>query len=118
MKNHFSLIAAGLLFGASTVVGAASSTPAQAPDIPGNAGGGPVDCTKTPTDRNCVSMNPKNDSNSKASKTTSSATRSGPDKDHVTYGSSGASAAGSATGTPKQANETPGPAGRKNDRVQ
>ena len=114
MKNHFSLIAAGLLFGASTVAGAASSIPAQAPDIPGNAGGGPVDCTKTPTDRNCVSMNPKNDSNSKASKTT----RSGPDKDHVTYGSSGGSAASSASGTPKQANETPGPAGRKNDRVQ
>jgi hypothetical protein len=114
MKQHLSLIAAGLLFGASTVAGAASSIPSQAPDVPGNAGGGPVDCKQTPTDRNCVSMNPKNDSNSKASRTT----RSDPDKDRVTYGSSSDSAGGSASGTPKQANETQGPSGRKNDRVQ
>src|SRR4051794_18256003 len=96
MKHHLSLIAAAFLFGASNVAGAATSIPAQAPDVPGNAGGGPADCTQTPTDRNCVSMNPKNDSNSKASKTT----RSRPDKDRMTYGSSG----GSSTAAPNQAN--------------
>jgi hypothetical protein len=110
MKRHLSLIAAGFLLSASAVAGAASSIPAQAPDIPGNAGGGPADCAQTPTDRNCVSMNPKNDSNSKASKTTRNRT----DKDRMTYGSS----SGSSTAAPNQANETPGPAGRKSDRVQ
>ena len=107
MKRHLSLISAAWLFGASALAGAASSIPAQAPDIPGNAGGGPVDCAQVPTDRNCVSMNPKNDSNSKASRTA----KSGSDTDRTTYGSTG--------GAPQQqANETPGPAGRKNDRVQ
>ena len=106
LKCQASIVAAALLLGASTVAGAASSIPAQAPDVPGNAGGGPADCAQTPIDRNCVSMNPKNDSNSKASRTP----RSGTNRDGAVYGATGS--------PPQQANETPGPAGRKNDRVQ
>ncbi len=106
LKRHFPLISAALFLGVSTVAGAASSIPAQAPEVPGNAGGGPADCTQTPIDRNCVSMNPKNDSNSKASRTAGSGTS----PDRATYGATGS--------PPQQANETPGPAGRKNDRVQ
>src|SRR4051812_43871065 len=69
MKRYLPALSAALLCGASTFALAASSLPAQAPDIPGNAGGGPVDCKQVPTDRNCVSMNPRNDSNSPASRT-------------------------------------------------
>jgi len=106
MKRYLSVMSTALLSAISAAAIAASSIPAQAPDVAGNAGGGPVDCKQVPTDRNCVSMNPKNDSNSKAATDT---TR-GP-----TTGSASYSGAGS---TPQQANETAGPAGRKNDRVQ
>jgi len=105
MKRYLSVMSTALLSAASAVAIAASSIPAQAPDVPGNAGGGPVDCKQTPTDRNCVSMNPKNDSNSKAAT----------DSKQRPTGSASYSGAGS---TPQQANETAGPAGRKNDRVQ
>src|SRR6187397_191669 len=66
MKRYLPVMSTALLSAASAAAIAASSIPAQAPDVPGNAGGGPVDCKQVPTDRNCVSMNPKNDSNSKA----------------------------------------------------
>jgi hypothetical protein len=106
MKSYLSAMSTALLSAVSAAAIAASSIPAQAPDVPGNAGGGPVDCKQVPTDRNCLSMNPKNDSNSKAA----TDTKRGPATGSASY---------SGTGTmPQQANETPGPAGRKNDRVQ
>lgn len=107
MKRYLSVMSTALLSAASAVAIAASSIPAQAPDVPGNAGGGPVDCKQTPTDRNCVSMNPKNDSNSKAATDTK--------QRPANTGSASYSGAGT---MPQQANETPGPAGRKSDRVQ
>ncbi len=112
MKNpSASLIAAAVLSAPLFALGA-SSIPAQAPDVPGNAGGGPVDCKEVPTDRNCVSMNPKNDSNSPASRTNRDSARR---PDSTNAGSSGSMGSRS---EPASANETPGPSGRKNDRVQ
>jgi len=107
MKRFISAMSTALLSAVSAAAVAASSIPAQAPDVPGNAGGGPVDCKQVPTDRNCVSMNPKNDSNSKAA------------SDMKRRPANAGSASYSGAGTmPQQANETAGPAGRKNDRVQ
>jgi hypothetical protein len=138
MKRYLPALSGAIFFGASSIALAASSIPGQAPEIPGNAGGGPVDCKQTPSDRNCVSMNPKNDSNSNTTR------RSARDKRHadtttsgrdstgtMTYDSnkpnrsSSGSSGGSGTagspgglGSPQNSNETPGPAGRSGDRVQ
>ena len=107
MKRFISAMSTALLSAVSAAAVAASSIPAQAPDVPGNAGGGPVDCKQVPTDRNCVSMNPKNDSNSRAA--------SEMKRRPAIAGSASYSGAGT---MPQQANETPGPVGRKSDRVQ
>lgn len=106
MKTRYASVMAAALFTAPLIAFGASSIPAQAPDVPGNAGGGPVDCKEVPTDRNCVSMNPKNDSNSKASRTNRGNARV-PDST-----SSGMSGSTGSRNEPKSANETPGPGGK------